>query len=76
MVMEGLPNAVVTHWGGIHGNPVTAQHHGTRHTEKPVEKQGTYLPRERWEGSKAANYLATDPQRSASAAKQAQWARG
>ena len=30
VVMEGPPNAVVTHRGGIHGDPVTAQHHGTR----------------------------------------------
>ena len=42
--MEGPPNAVVTHRGGIQGDPVTAQHHGTRHTVKPVErsKEHTY----------------------------------
>ena len=47
VVMEGLPNAVVTHQGGIHGDPVTAQHHGTRHTGKTVErsKEHTYQGR-------------------------------
>ena len=36
--MEGPLNAVVTHRGGIHGDPVIAQHHGTCHTGKPVER--------------------------------------
>ena len=47
MVIEGPPNAVVTHRGGIHGDPVIAQHHGTRHTGKPVErsKEHTYQGR-------------------------------
>ena len=74
VVMEGPPNAVVTHRGCIHGDPVTAHHHGTRHTGKPVErrKEHTYQGR----GSKAANQLATDPRRSASAVKQAKRAHG
>ena len=47
VVMEGPPNAVPTHCGGIHGDPVTSQHHGTHHTGKPVEssKEHTYQGR-------------------------------
>ena len=52
--MEGPPNAVVTHRGGIHADAVTAQHHGTHHTGIPVE-EARNLGRERGEGSKAAN---------------------
>ena len=62
LLREGSPNAVPTH-SGVHGNPVTTQHHGTRCTGKPVEssKEHTYQGGEGRE-AKATNKLANGPQ--------------
>ena len=66
--MEGPPNGVPTQRGGIHGNPVTTQHHGTRHTGKPVESSKEHTYQGEREAGEAA---ATDLQSSVITAKQA-----
>ena len=53
-VMEGPPNAVVTHRDGIHGDHVTAQHHSTHHTGKPVKRSEEHTYQGRG-GGKAGN---------------------
>ena len=57
--MEEPPNAVVTHRGGIHGDPVTAQRHGTRHTSKPVGRRKNIHPEGEGEGEQSGQ-LACD----------------
>ena len=46
MVMEGLPDTLLTHCGGIHGDPMTTECPTPQNPShwKPVEReQGTYL---------------------------------
>ena len=60
-MMERPPNAVLTHRGSIHGNPVNAQHHNTG--QKPVETSKEHTCQEgggRGTGGKAADKLTTD----------------
>ena len=46
VVMEGPPSAVVTHRGGIHGDPLS-------HWKTSGEKQGTYFTEGEGEGEQS-----------------------